>query len=414
MLKDDNVLYKICFDSLLEGICITNKKGTIITNNSSLEEIFGYNNGELLHQNIEILIPEKYRNSHYLHFESYFSKPKKHKKGKGREFSGLTKSGNIIDVEIGLNHFEYKGETYAKALITDISSRKNEELKIKKLNLGLEDEIKKQTTELTLVIKKLKKSNQKLKEEIELKIQAELKAQKAFQKEKELHILQTKFLSLAAHEFKTPLSGILTSTELIKKYSEKKQNDNIDKHAVKIKSIVNQLNHVLDDFLLLEKTETKKVIFKFEHFKFGIFFKKIVKNSKSVIKNGQKIEIIPLDKDHIVFQDKKILDIIFRNILFNAIKYSPENSVIKITIDINSYITVNIKDQGIGIPLEDQKHIFERFFRAKNALHFKGTGIGLNIVKYHVEELGGTIKFKSIEKQGSTVIVKLPLYMDLH
>ncbi len=409
MLKNDKEFYKICFDTLLEGICITDNKGVIVMNNSSLEDVFGYKSGELKNKKIDILIPEIYRNSHQNHFTSYFKKPKKFKKGKGRDFFGLHKNGKVINVEIGLNYFEYKDKIYAKALITDISTRKEEELKIRNLNLGLELELTQQTKELTHAVVQLKKSNRTLKEEIQKKILAENKAQQAFQKEKELNLLQTKFLSVASHEFKTPLSGILTSTTLIDKYKNTGQYKNIEKHIQTIKKLVNQLNSVLDDFLFLEKTETEKVNYQFYKFHFCDFFEDIINNSKTVLKDGQKIEFIQCNSNVEVYQDKTVLNIIIRNILYNAIKYSPVNSTIKIKVNTNDNISILIEDNGIGIPLDDQKHIFKRFFRAKNALHFQGTGIGLNIVKHHIEELGGSISFKSIENKGTIVNVKLPI-----
>ena len=409
MLENDKEFYKICFDTLLEGVCITDNKGVIVMNNSSLEDIFGYKSGELKNKKIDILIPEIYRNSHQNHFTSYFKRPKKFKKGKGRDFFGLHKNGKVINVEIGLNYFEYKDKIYAKALITDISTRKEEELKIRNLNLGLELELTQQTKELTHAVVQLKKSNKTLKEEIQKKILAENKAQQAFQKEKELNLLQTKFLSVASHEFKTPLSGILTSTTLIDKYKNTGQYKNIEKHIQTIKKLVNQLNSVLDDFLFLEKTETEKVTYQLYKFHFCDFFKDIINNSKTVLKDGQKIEFIQCNSNVEVYQDKTVLNIIIRNILYNAIKYSPVNSTIKIKVNTNDKISIFIEDNGIGIPSDDQKHIFKRFFRAKNALHFQGTGIGLNIVKHHIEELGGSISFKSIENKGTIVNVKIPI-----
>jgi PAS domain S-box-containing protein len=411
MIKNDEIFYKICFDNILEGICITDHKGIIVMNNIPLEEIFGYDKGEMLNKNIEILIPYEFRKIHQKHFADYFKIPKKYKKGKGREFYGLHKNGDVLHVEIGLNHFDYQGKTYAKALITDISSRKKNELKLKELNIELEDEVKNQTKELTQAVTQLKLSNKNLRKEIKNKISAENKVKKAFQKEKELNLLQAKFLSLVSHEFKTPLSGILTSISLIEKYNKINLNVNINNHVLTIKKLVYQLNSVLDDFLYLEKTEIKKVKYEITKFLFCDFLTEIIINLKTVLKNGQKIEFIPNKEKTIVFQDKKIVDIILRNILYNAIKYSPDHSVIKIKVSSNKYIIVKISDNGIGIPLKDQKHIFERFFRAKNALHYQGTGIGLNIVKYHIEELGGTISFTSKENKGSTFIIKLPIIL---
>ncbi len=410
MIENDEVFYKICFDSLLEGICITDNTGKIVYNNFPLEEIFGYDKGEILGKNIEILIPKEFRKTHQKHFTNYFMVPKQHKKGKGREFYGLHKNGNILHVEIGLNHFDYLGKTYAKALITDISLRKSDEIKLKEVNIELEQEVEKQTKELREVVNELKLSNKNLRQEIKNKIDAENKVYRAFQKEKELNMLQAKFMSLVSHEFKTPLSGILTSIGLIDKYNKLNFNKPIDNHVLTIKKLVFQLNAVLDDFLFLEKSESKSEKVHYVHTRFHIndFLNEIIAKSKTVLKNGQRIEVEPDQENTEVLQDKKIIDIIIRNILYNAIKYSPDHTIINIVTSTNSCIKIEISDSGIGIPKKDQKHIFERFFRAKNALHFQGTGIGLNIVKHHIDELGGDISFTSEENVGTTFIIKIP------
>jgi signal transduction histidine kinase len=213
---------------------------------------------------------------------------------------------------------------------------------------------------------------------------------------------------MASHEFKTPLSGIYTSATLIGKYNDAAI-EKIDIHVEKIKKLVNQFNAILDDFLLLEKTETREINYQPEKFILYDLMKEILRDAQSVIKKGQSFELNPCKEKAEVYHDKKILSLIFRNIIYNAIKYSKKNTAIKIDISTNGYITVKVTDQGIGIPQEDQKHIFERFFRAANALPFQGTGIGLNIVKYHVEALKGSIKFKSEENKGSVFTVKLPL-----
>ena len=129
-----------------------------------------------------------------------------------------------------------------------------------------------------------------------------------------------------------------------------------------------------------------------------------------MLKNGQRINY-PLDIDDIdIYQDEKILELVLSNLINNAVKYSSENSIIDFKINRNSTeFTFEIMDQGIGIPFKDQKHIFERYFRAENALTNQGTGIGLNIVKGHLESLGGSISFKSVKDEGTTFIVKLPI-----
>ncbi len=409
MIKSDEVFYKICFDSLLEGICIADHKGRIVMINSAIEEIFGYKKRELLEQNIHILIPKPQRETHLGHFNTYLKFPKKYKKGKGREFFGLHKNGTILDLEIGLNHFIHEGSFYVKALISEISTRKRKELIIKEKNRVLEREVQKQTDQLLQAVNDLESSNLKLKEEIQERIFAENNAKRAFEKEKELNAMQTKFMSLASYEFKTPLSGILTSASLIEKYNEINSKEKIHSHVLTIKTLVNQLNSILDDFLFLEKTESDNYSFQLSKVKICELVNRLIADASGILKEGQRIDFEPCLEAIEVWQDRKVIDIIIRNVLYNAIKYSEKDSIIKMNVQKNGYLKISIQDQGIGIPKEAQKHIFDRFFRAKNALHIKGTGIGLNIVKKHMEKLNGSIELKSEEFKGTTVTIKLPL-----
>jgi len=411
MVECDEVFYKICFDSLIEGLCIANEEGRIVMNNSALEEIFGYGKGELLGKKIDVLIPVTHRSLHFYHYKQYVKSPKIYKRGKGREFFGLHKNGDILDLEIGLNYFDHEGAFYAKALISEISTRKQKEFRIKEKNRNLEREVEKSTTRLLKVVSALETSNLKLKEEIKDRIIAENRAKIAFEKEKELNFMQTKFISLASHEFKTPLSGILTSAGLIERYNDTILDKRISKHVETIKTLVSQLNNILDDFLYLENAESKTYSFQISRFKFCDVINDLVKDANAILKEGQKIEIQTCKSAVEIWQDRKVLDIIIRNVLYNAIKYSDKHQVIKVKIQGKENLTIIIQDEGIGIPKESQKLVFDRFYRAKNALPTPGTGIGLNIVKRHLEKLHGSIVIESEENKGTKVIIKLPLYV---
>ncbi|MDN3641207.1 PAS domain-containing sensor histidine kinase [Lutimonas halocynthiae] len=409
MVKSDQVFYKICFDSLVEGICIANQEGRIVMINSAIEEIFGYKKRELIGQKIEFLIPKSLHKAHFEHFNTYVKFPKKYKKGKGREFFGMHKNGSILDLEIGLNHFIHEGAFFAKAVISDIRTRKQSEIQIKEKNKILEKEVKQQTVQLIRVVTDLERSNLKLKEEIKERILAEKSAKKAFEKEKELNAMQTKFMSLASHEFKTPLSGILTSASLIDKYNEINSKEKIHAHTRTIKTLVNQLNSILDDFLFLEKTESDNYFFQLSRFKICELLNRLIEDANIILKEGQRIELETCQESIELMQDRKVIDIIIRNVLYNAIKYSEKDSTIKIKTEKSKNLKIAIIDQGIGIPVDAQEFIFDRFYRAKNVLHIKGTGIGLNIVKKHMEKLNGSVEVKSEEYKGTTVTIKLPL-----
>jgi hypothetical protein len=136
----------------------------------------------------------------------------------------------------------------------------------------------------------------------------------------------------------------------------------------------------------------------------------VVYNANMLLKDGQHINIPENIDEFNLRQDEKILELTLSNLIHNAIKYSPENTKINIAVERNNEnIIFKITDQGRGIPKKDQKYIFNRYFRAENAINDPGTGIGLNIVKGHLENLGGTIRFESKENKGSVFIVELPM-----
>ena len=236
-----------------------------------------------------------------------------------------------------------------------------------------------------------------------------LQLQEALSKEKELNELKTKFLSLVSHEFKTPLSGIATSLMLLEKYKLTEQQPKRNKHLAILKGKVNYLNTILNDFLSIERLETGTFNYSFSDFRLSKVINEVVYNSNMLLKEGQHINYPANIDDISMYQDERIIEIILSNILQNAVKYSGKNSEIDIRIRQNKNDTVfEIEDHGIGIPKKDMENIFERYYRAENVLNMQGTGIGLNIVKTHLENLGGHIKIESIEHKGTLVTLKIP------
>lgn len=247
---------------------------------------------------------------------------------------------------------------------------------------------------------------QKLEKTVALRTK-QLKA--SLEQEKNLNELKTKFLSLVSHEFKTPLSTILTSCILLSKYSLQEHQDKREKHIKMITDKVNYLNNILDDFLSIEKLEAGRINYKFTTFRLSKLINEVVYNANMLLKEGQQIKYPEKIEDISLMQDEKTLELALFNLVHNAIKYSSENTVVNISIKQDgSKTTFEITDSGIGIPEKDQKNIFHRYFRAENVLITQGTGIGLNIAKSHIENLGGTITFKSQENKGSTFILTIP------
>lgn len=410
MFEKNQNLFNVLFNAASEGIIVVNEEQNIIASNVAADLMFGYEKGELVEKPLNILIPTPHKAAHPKNVKSFIKTTETRQMGHGRDLYGVKKNGDLIPVEAGLNPFVIDGKHYVMSLIIDISVRKETQRQIKELNNELEHKIKIRTRELEESVAKLQELNRDLEEEVKRRQQAENRIKNALQKEKELNELKTKFLSLVSHEFKTPLSGILTSVMLAGKYQLTEQQEKREKHLSTIRSKVHYLDNILNDFLSIERLESGKVNYKFTEFSLSKVINEVVYNANVTLKSGQEISYPDNIEDITLRQDEKILELVLSNLLGNAIKYSPENSLITFDIKVDpDKITFGITDQGIGIPEKDQKHIFERYFRAENALLNQGTGIGLNIAKVHLENLGGSISFTSTENVGTTFIVKLPI-----
>tara|TARA_R110002050_G_scaffold255741_2_gene394520 strand:+ start:3805 stop:6558 length:2754 start_codon:yes stop_codon:yes gene_type:complete len=236
------------------------------------------------------------------------------------------------------------------------------------------------------------------------------KLERTLTAEKELNELKSRFISMASHEFRTPLSAILSSAILIGKQNEPGKEDRRLKHVSRIRTNVKDLVVILNDFLSLSKLEEGKVQVKPQSFELIQFIKMLLDEMEPNKKDGQDFVLKCPEPSISVFLDPKLLNHILINLLSNAIKYSEEQQIIIIKIEVKGEILfIEIKDKGIGIPKEEQKNLFNRFFRAENATNFQGTGLGLHIVKQYTELLGGSISFKSEVGVGSTFNIELPV-----
>ncbi|MCX6290564.1 MAG: PAS domain-containing sensor histidine kinase [Bacteroidetes bacterium] len=239
---------------------------------------------------------------------------------------------------------------------------------------------------------------------------AENEIREALEKEKELNEMKSKFVSIASHEFRTPLSTILSSVSLVDKYDKPEDSEKRHKHIDRIKSSVKNLTEILNDFLSLEKLEVGKVEAHPDEIDLVHFSEDLREEMQTLAKHGQHIIYRHEGDVQTASLDKQLLKNILMNLLNNAIKYSPEEKNIELTTRINDqFVELSVKDYGVGIPEEDQEHLFERFFRAQNVTGIQGTGLGLNIVRRYIKLMHGTIEFSSHVNKGSTFIVKFPL-----
>ena len=250
---------------------------------------------------------------------------------------------------------------------------------------------------------KIEKYNQEL-EKIVLEHTKELSD--ALESEKDINEMKSAFISIASHELRTPVTIILSSVILMEKFNNQGEYDKIDRHIQRIKSAIKNFTSILDDFLSLEKLERGVIRVKKESFNIIEFMQILTEEMEGILKPKQHIHYSH-EGNNLVVQNQKILHNILVNLLTNAIKYS-ETDVVLNTINSNGELTVIVKDEGIGIPEQDQKNLFKRFFRADNVKDYQGTGLGLSIVKRYVELLNGSIEYVSALRQGSTFTIQLP------
>jgi PAS domain S-box-containing protein len=235
------------------------------------------------------------------------------------------------------------------------------------------------------------------------KMEEELK--QSLEKEKELSELKTRFVSMASHEFRTPLSTVLSSAYLIEKYSSTEDQPKRDIHLQRIVSSVNTLTDILNDFLSLGKIEEGKIQVRPSTFN----IKQLVADTAGEMKNNLKKEqLIRYYHKGIpeVEMDATLLKHIIMNLVSNASKFSREKTAIEIsTKNLKHQFTLSVKDQGMGISREDQKHLMERFFRGANAGNIQGTGLGLHIVSKYAELMNGTVECKSELEKGTEFVI---------
>jgi signal transduction histidine kinase/CHASE3 domain sensor protein len=242
---------------------------------------------------------------------------------------------------------------------------------------------------------------------------AEQDVRSSLAKEKHLNELTSLIVSIASHEFRTPLGTIISSTELIEKYIRNTNEvelvrEKSKKHLLRIKSSVDHLVQILNSFISLEKLEQGKIEVKPTLFNIALFSEDLVDELSTSLKKEQHITYTHVGSNTGVFLDQQMMKNVIVNLLSNASKYSPEGSPIEYTTILNGNgLEINVTDHGMGIPESDQAHLFENFFRAKNAVNVRGTGLGLNIVKRYTDLMKGSIIFKSKEGEGTTFTINI-------
>ena len=408
----DNIhQFEALFNFATIGIVVTNSKGKIINFNRWAETQFGYTKEEILGQTVEALLPKKIHVAHLKYREHYYEHPEPRIMGHGRDLYAQNKNGNTFPVEVSLSHYVINEETFVIAFVIDITVRKEHEFtaigqknelerittEIKKMNSELEQKVEDRTKMLREALSELEKSKDELHE--------------AYENEKELSELKSRFVTMASHEFRTPLSTILSSAFLVEKYNEQIQDEKITKHIKRIKGAVGGMKSILEDFLSLGKLEEGLVSANMENVTADTvveLLRNLIEELDDLTKPGQQIQLNnSIDRN--VWLDENLLKNILMNLVSNAVKFTNENSVINVSSSIaGNNLIISVSDNGIGISEEDQQHLFERFFRAKNAANIQGTGLGLHIICKYLELMKGRIEMKSKIDEGSTFTIFIP------
>lgn len=232
---------------------------------------------------------------------------------------------------------------------------------------------------------------------------------KALEKEKQLNELKSRFVSMVSHEFRTPLTTVSSSVSLLSKYAEAGNIEKQSHHVARIKTAINHLTDLLSDVLSLSRLEEGRIVYKPEKFGMPQLVREILDELEVITKPGQLITYHHEGAEE-VYTDRKIITHTLMNLISNAIKFSEAGAEVIINSRVaNGEVEISVSDKGIGISDEDQRHLFERFFRGLNASNIQGTGLGLNIVAKYVEVLSGKIHFKSKIGEGTTFWVKVPI-----
>lgn len=406
-LKFAEEKFKAIFENASLGILMINEEGKIVLANHFLVKQFNYDSpDDLIGRQMEILIPERFRQHHRRDRLDYLEEPETRPMGMGRDLFGLTRDGTEIPVEVSLSSYKNHEQVFSIAFVSDISAR-----------LATQEKLREQRLELAEMNRKMEILNEDLEQKVRERTESlqkalrELEASKnevsiALNKEKDLGEMKSAFVSMASHEFRTPLSTILSSVSLLAKYKHTDEQEKRDKHIQRIKSSVINLNNILNEFLSLGKIEEGKIKAHYSEFDIKKLIQDQYNEMSDIFKEGQQIDFS--HEGTTMFRlDQNLLKNIIINLLSNAAKFSSEDSTIYIRSSIkDGEFNLSVRDEGMGISEKDQKQLFSIFFRGQNATNISGTGLGLHIVKKYTNMMKGTLELKSELGSGTEIKLK--------
>ena len=393
--------FEAVFTHATIGIIVATRQGQVVLANEKSHQLFGYPDGTLVGQPIEVLVPDAVRGRHVHLRESFNAHPKVRGMGLDRTLLARRRDGSVFPVEISLSYFNLDEELYVVAYVVDISAKQEaeralqaERQRVERLNAELEQKVADRTHALMTTLAQLERRSVEL--------------TKALAAEQELGELKSRFVAMASHEFRTPLTAVLTSATLVEKYPAAEQQPQRQRHLGRIRASVKHLTDILEEFLSVGKIEDGKIAAHPAQLAVPALLREAVAEVQGLRKPGQRIEL-STEGPEMVWLDASLLRKVLVNLLSNALKYSAENTAVTLSATGRpGHLTLRVQDQGVGISPEDQEHLFERFYRARNVANTPGTGLGLYIIAKYLELMGGTIALRSELSVGTTVTITIP------
>ena len=384
------------------GIIVCDQPGRIVSVNAHAGQLFGHDPAALPGQLLEVLVPEAMRQQHQHLRAAYNAAPQVRPMGHRRELQGRRADGSVFPLEASLSYFYLDEELYVVAYILDLTAKKAAEQqllvqqqRVTRLNAELERKVADRTNALLITLEQLEKRGDELAQ--------------ALAAEQELGELKLRFVSMASHEFRTPLTAVLSSADLIADYPEAHQQPQRLRHVAHIRASVQHLNDILEEFLSVGRLEEGGIETHPGNLDLPALLLDTVADMQAQAQPGQRISW-QAECPGPVRLDGSLLRKILVNLLSNALKYSPPDAVVTVRATCQgSELMIRVQDPGVGISTEDQTHLFRQFFRARNVATTPGTGLGLYIVNRYLELMGGTIAVESELGRGTTITVRLPL-----
>jgi PAS domain S-box-containing protein len=400
--------YHGLFENAPVGFVLVDHQGFIVDANETLCHMLDYKKSRLIGEYITLFIDKKDQDEYHLHSKKVINKSRKAE----TEIVMQTSSDKKLYVKVtSFSAYDSKGE-YSRCLssFTDITELKITEAELIKLNNELEEKVNLRTADLENALAELKS-------EVQLRRLAEEKISKskeeiarAYKKEKDLNALKSRFIAMISHEYRTPLTIIMTATELMEKLFRNGNEQEFLKKNNMVKKAIRSMTRLLEDVLMVGRIDSNSLATKFRKVEVIPFCEKIISDIRALDNEDHEIKLKYNNPNIQVKTDPNLLKPVLNNLMMNAVKYSDGGTCIELSLHMGRKILkLEIKDRGIGILPEESEYIFEPFVRGSNIGAREGTGLGLSIVKGCIDALDGSVTIDSLPGKETTFSVVIPV-----